>query len=120
MISPNGDPRSPRRDWRRSPTLAIAFAAVWLTIQLAIPLSQLGSDEPSDRFVWRMFTTFVPAVEFTVSTPDGTTSVDLAEIVARLRADLPLKRSVPPHLCRVIEDAVSVSWSNGYHKCDGP
>ena len=119
MIS-SDDALSPEKDWRRTPRLAIAFITIWLLIQLVVPLSAVSGDAPPGRFVWRMFSTSEHPPEYSVFTPDANTPVDLAQITARLRADLPFDRFVPQHVCAVVDDAVRVSWDGGDYECPTP
>lgn len=104
-------------EWRSSPAIAILAIALFLTIQLAIPLSRLGDYDNSQRFGWQMFSTHVERIIFTVHTDATSSEVDLNEILARVRGDLPLTELVPPHLCRVTPDAERVTWSDEAYPC---
>ena len=101
------------KSWRDLPIAARTFIVVWLAIQILYPLRGVGLEEVPERFVWRMFSTFVAAPEYIVTTPDSTTLIDLNDVTARLRADLPFERFLPQHLCETFPDAVTVSWAGG-------
>ena len=106
--------------WREVPVGARVFIVAWLLIQLGVPLSAVGSDQPPERFVWRMFSTAVPPPKYVVTTPDETVVIDLNDLTARLRADLPFDRFVPDHLCRRFPDASTVSWADNSYPCVTP
>ena len=104
-------------NWRQSRPLALMVIAVFLIIQLALPISRLG-DVSAKRFGWQMFSEGSTLPLFVVHTDDGTefeTSLD--DYTAMLRADIDLVDLVPPHLCAVVPDAASVTWQTGEYRC---
>ena len=105
--------------WRKTPTAARAFVVVWLLVQLAIPIARATSDAPG-RFIWHMFSSSAAAPLYTVATPNSSVVVDLEDITARLRADLPFDEFVPLHLCATIPGAVAVHTPTDVVPCITP
>lgn len=106
-------------EWQRSPRLAAIVVVGWMLVQLAIPTWRLAADG-QDRFAWRMFSTFEARPTFVVHTPNDQRVVDLHEVTARLRGDLDLEAHLPDHLCRIVGDAVRITWHEGEHLCLTP
>ena len=67
--------------------------------------------------MWHMFSTSQPAPHYTVTTPETVVTIDLADITARLRADLPFEEFVPQHLCMIVADAVTMQTPSGVVSC---
>jgi hypothetical protein len=103
------------KGWRRSPVVAAASIAVFLAVQLAIPISRIGDD--ARRFGWQMFSTAQFAPEFVVVTATEEIEIDHRDYVAMPRADVDFETLLPPHLCVVVPAAVSVRWEGGEHQC---
>jgi hypothetical protein len=97
--------------------VAVVGVALFVVLQLAIPISRMGSDEGPQRFGWQMFSTVGEAIEFTVHTPTGTVIIDLEDVMARARSDVPLEELLPPHLCNTVEGAESVTWDDKSYQC---
>lgn len=105
-------------EWRRSPVVAVVAITLFLTVQIAIPVGRLASEEPAaPRFGWQMFSTYQPEANYVVVTESETIDVDLEEVTARLRADLDLPAWLPPHLCSTIPGALSVGWGEENYRC---
>ena len=104
-------------EWRKSPTVAVVGVALFVIVQIAIPISRMGDAEQAQRFGWQMFSTVGEATEFTVHTPTGTVVIDLEEVMARARADIPLAELLPPHLCDTVEGAEFVTWDDKRYQC---
>ena len=102
--------------WRTSRVAAVSVIAVFFIVQLAIPISRIGDDDPR-RFGWQMFSTSSQAPHFVVTTDTGEVEVDLADYMARVRGDIDIVSLMPPHLCNVIPGAESVSWEGGDFEC---
>lgn len=109
----NGD-RS--NSWRSSPVVALVVIALFFAVQLALPSSRLG-DPAASRFGWQMFSTYQEEIEFTVNTAEGSRVVDLRELTAQFRVELPLDELVPDHLCRTVPGAISVTVDGEEHRC---
>lgn len=105
------------REWRKSPVVALVAIALFAILQVTIPLMRLDDDARAQRFGWQMFSTYSPQIEFTVNTQEGTEPVDIDEIVARLRADLPLEEVVPPYICETTPSALEVTWDGQEYEC---
>ena len=103
--------------WRRSPIVALAVIAVFTVIQLAIPISQIGGPQATDRFAWQMFSTFIPDPGFVVVTESGESEVVISEHMARVRWDIAIAEVLPDHLCRTVPGAVRVVWDEGSRDC---
>lgn len=103
-------------DWRQSRVAAGLIILVFVVVQLAIPLSRLGSNGPQ-RFAWQMFSKATQNREFVVTTDHGETEVVLADYLAMARGDIDLTVYLPEHLCSVIEGAESVAWPGGSLQC---
>lgn len=88
-----------------------------LAVQLSLPVSRLGDQEIPPRFGWQMFSRTNENVGFVAVTQAGEEGVRLDRYVAKLRADVPLVRALPPHLCNVIDDINSVRWEGGEFRC---
>lgn len=90
--------------------------AIFLVIQLAIPISRFADETPR-RFGWQMFTVTRQAPDFVVHTSTHDIEIDLDDFVARARGDIDLANILPAHLCNVIPDAESITWEDGHHRC---
>lgn len=104
-------------DWRRSRFVAGFAVALFLALQLGIPLARLGEGDRTQRFGWQMFTAAEEAPEFVVVTEDSEIEIELLDYLARARADIDIVGSMPAHLCEVVAGAVSVSWQSGEFTC---
>jgi len=104
------------KDWRESPLAALLLIAVFVVIQLGIPISRLSEEGPR-RFGWQMFSVARGAPTFVAHTTSGDIEIELVDFVARARGDIDLEEVLPTHLCNVLPDANSVSWENGQLEC---
>lgn len=104
-------------EWRKSPAVAAVAVVLFVVLQLAIPINRMDNEEGPQGFGWQMFSTVGEAIEFTVHTPTGTVVIDLEDVMARARGDIPLEELLPPHLCNTVEGAVSVTWDNKSYQC---
>jgi hypothetical protein len=104
------------KDWRESRIAALLFIAVFVAIQLSIPISRLSEESPR-RFGWQMLSVAREAPTFVAHTNLGDNEIELVDFVARARGDIDLEEVLPTHLCRVLSDANSVSWENGQLEC---
>ena len=102
--------------WRSSRLASLLVIAVFLAIQVSVPISRLIHDTPQ-RFGWQMYSSGRPATEFTVTTSDGVISVNKRDFLAAARAEIAYEELLPPHLCVVIADAVAVEWEEGEYQC---
>jgi hypothetical protein len=103
--------------WRQSRAVALVVIAVFLTVQLIIPIGRYGNFEVTQRFGWQMFAGFVPAPQITVVTSDGEHPVVLDDYMAWPRADIDIVRYLPAHLCEIVPDVQSVRWETGSLEC---
>ena len=103
------------RDWRKSRNAAVIGVTVFLILQLAIPISRIGDD--ARRFGWQMFSTAQRAPQFVVITESGEIDIENGDYLAKSRADLDLETLLPPHLCSVVPDAISIRWDEGEFEC---
>jgi hypothetical protein len=90
---------------------------VFLTLQLALPISRLGPHESARRFGWQMFSIAREDPTFVVETESGQSVVDLNEYMAGARGDVDIVGALPTHLCVVYPGAVRVTWESGAHEC---
>jgi hypothetical protein len=104
------------KNWRESRVAATLFIAVFVAIQLTVPISRLSEEGPR-RFGWQMFSVARGAPTFVAHTDSGDIEIELADFVARARGDIDLEEVLPSHLCSVLADANSVSWENGQLEC---
>lgn len=104
-------------EWRKSPLVAGIAVALFVLIQLAIPVGRLGDHERAQRFGWQMFSVSVPAPTLTVVTDSGEEKVVLEDYMARVRSDIDILALMPPHLCDVVAGARKVTWDGGSHQC---
>lgn len=95
----------------------MALIAIFLVVQLAIPISRLSPPETAHRWAWQMFSRTPHSIQFVIHTPTDTTDVELHEYMAQVRGDIDLTEVLPPHLCAVSEDAVKVTWDSGELEC---
>ena len=103
-------------DWRNSRVLALVVIGAFFVIQLAIPISRLGSGDPA-RFGWQMYSSADPAPVFTIETVDGEEAVELDHYLAARRVEIDVTTLLPEHLCTVINGAIRVTWDGGEHTC---
>ena len=98
--------------------LAVTIVSLFFLIQLGVPSLRLATGDASvQRFGWQMFSSFSPDIEFTVHTPDGSQTVDIQEVTARLRSDIDFEKLLPPHLCETVGGAERVTWEDEVFKC---
>ena len=97
--------------------VAILAVALFFAIQLSIPLARMGDHDRSQRFGWQMFSVANEAPDFTVETGEGEVSIELSDVLARVRGDLDLPGLLPPFLCDTVEGAISVTWGNEEYRC---
>jgi len=95
---------------------AIVFTAV-LAAQLGIPLSRLGADDQAQRFGWQMFSGSRGFPQFIVVTATGEKEIKAGDFLLRSRVEIDVVSALPPHLCAVIEGAVTVTWDKGSYRC---
>jgi hypothetical protein len=101
---------APRRT-RATEVAAALFFVAFLAVQLAVPLIQLVSAPRPARFSWQMYSVVSDAPRFDLVMRDGTSQpVALELYVTSLRADVPLVRYLPPHLCRLFPQAMAVRY----------
>lgn len=103
-------------DWRKSPRVAVVAVVFFVVIQLIVPIARTASGEKG-RFGWQMFSLATEPIEFVVHTDDESTVVDLEEITARHRNELPFEDLVPPFLCQTTPGAVEVTWDDQTYRC---
>ncbi len=103
-------------DWRGTRPLAYVILAVILCLQLALPLSRLGTDDR--RFGWKMFSEEGTPLGLGVHTTDGSEiEIDPGDYMAMVRVDVDILDLLPPHLCTVVPDAARVTWEGGSLEC---
>lgn len=103
--------------WRKSRAVAAIAVAAFLALQLAVPISRLGTHESAPRFAWQMFSTAREAPEFVVETDDGARQISLGRYMAGARGDVDIEGLMPPHLCELFPEAERVTWQWGEHEC---
>jgi hypothetical protein len=100
--------RSGRGPWTSKSIAAAAFFVLFLAFQIAMPLVKLSAPRPA-RFGWHMFTAIPKRTQFTLLMRDGTRRpVDLTLYVGLSRGEVNMRQELPPHLCRVVPDAIAV------------
>jgi hypothetical protein len=104
-------------EWRKSSTVAVVGLALFAILQLGIPASQVGDSDRPQRFGWQMFSVLGERITFTVLTPDGPQDMELEEVMARARGDIPIEILIPPHLCDSVEGAESITWGSSVYEC---
>lgn len=109
-------PLGDRLGWRGSRLLVAVLIGLFFTIQLAIPIDRLDSDQAM-RFGWQMFSFAHPTPEFSVRTTEGESNVEIDDYVASSRVDVDLIRWLPPHMCAVVDGAIEIKWDEGSLKC---
>jgi hypothetical protein len=105
--------------WRWNRRVAIVVTAVALAIQFVVPtwVFFVGVGDHVPRFGWQMYSTVTQVTTYVVHTGAGTTEVRSGRYTAIPRADLPLHRLIPAHLCKIIEGAEKVTWEGGEFRC---
>ena len=91
--------------------------AVFLTVQLTLPIGRLGPHESARRFGWQMFSVAREDPTFVVATDSGQSVIDLNDYMAGARGDVDIVGFLPPHLCSVVPGAVRVTWDSGEYRC---
>jgi len=117
------DGASPRR--RLAGLVAASFFVAFLAIQIAVPIVQLVWAPRPARFGWQMYSVVSAAPRFDLIMRDGLARpLDITPYVTSLRADVPLTRFLPPHLCTLFSDAAAVRYQMddgsqaGIYQCD--
>jgi hypothetical protein len=88
------------------------FFVAFLAIQLAAPLVQLFWAPRPARFGWQMYSVVSKPPRFELIMRDGAAQpLDISPYVTSMRADVPLARFLPPHLCKLFPDAAAVSYA---------
>lgn len=103
-------------DWRRSRGIAALAVGMFLTVQLAIPINRVASGAP-ERFGWQMFSKARDPIELSIEKPTGFETVDLEEVLARVRLDMDLEALVPSFLCDTDTSIVAVIWNGERLRC---
>jgi hypothetical protein len=105
--------------------ITVCFFVVFLAAQILIPLAQLAWSPRPARFGWQMYSVVSNAPRFDLVMRDGTANpLDITPYVTSLRADVPLARFLPPHLCILFPDAAAVHYQiddgsqAGTYQCD--
>ena len=76
-----------------------AGVALFLAIQIAVPIAALAGPRPT-RFSWQMFTTFTPAPAAWIEDADGAVeAVDLAALLVHPRPESDLAGAIVSALC---------------------
>jgi len=104
-------------EWRKSPTVAAVIVALFVILQFVIPISRSSDGEHPERFGWQMFSSAGEAIEFSVHTATGTLVIDLQEVMANPRGDIPLEELLPTHLCETVDGAAFVTWNDKRYEC---
>jgi hypothetical protein len=88
------------------------FFVAFLAIQIAVPVIQLIWSPRPARFGWQMYSVVSKPPRFELIMRDGTARpLDITPYVTSMRADVPLVRFLPPHLCKLFPDAAAVSYA---------
>jgi hypothetical protein len=113
---------------RRTPSSTIIVACFFLAFlagQILIPLAQLAWSPRPARFGWQMYSVASAAPRFELIMRDGAVKpLDITPYVTSLRADVPLARFLPPHLCMLFPDAAVIHHQMddgsqaGTYQCD--
>jgi hypothetical protein len=107
------DALSARRK-RRVELVAAGFFVAFLAIQIAVPIVQLVWAPRPARWGWQMYSVISTAPQFELISRDGAARpLDITPYVTSMRADVPLARFLPPHLCKLFPDAAAVSYALG-------
>lgn len=94
------DRHTPDRGWTTTRRAALAFVAVWLTIQLAVPAAALLTDPPA-RFSWQMYSGLSEHPSYILVYDDGEEEREThGSLLPWTRADLPYHEHLPRYLCR--------------------
>jgi hypothetical protein len=107
----------PMSSWRGSPVVAAVACALFLVVQLAIPISRIDETDRGTRFGWHMFSGAQGTPEFVVETAEGEKNIALEDYMARVRVDVDIRGQLPSHVCDVVPGALVVSWDQGEHLC---
>ena len=76
-----------------------ALAALWLMLQIGIPLYALTQPRPA-RWGWQMFAGISVPLRFEAVTANETFPILLSDYVGNQRGDLELTTYLPPEICR--------------------
>jgi hypothetical protein len=107
----DADPMVGRSAGRAAHAVAICFFLVFLAIQLAVPLVQLVTAPRPARFGWQMYSVVSAPPRFSLIMRDGAARpLDIGPYVTSMRADVPLTRFLPAHLCALFPDAAAVDY----------
>jgi hypothetical protein len=98
---------------RNGPSILFAacFFVAFLVAQILIPLAQLAWVPRPARFGWQMYSVASAAPRFELIRRGGDSKrLDITPYVTSLRADVPLARFLPPHLCQLFPDTAAVHY----------
>ncbi len=99
---------APAAGWTTARRAALAFIAVWLTVQLAVPAAALLTDPPA-RFSWQMYSGLSQHPSYVLVFDDGEEQREThGSLLEWTRADLPYHERLPRHLCRTQEGLAEV------------
>ncbi len=94
-----------------STMIAACFFAVFLAVQILVPLAQFMWAPRPARFGWQMYAVASAAPRFELIMRDGTAKpLDITPYVTSLRGDVPLARFLPQHLCTLFPGAAAVHY----------
>jgi hypothetical protein len=89
----------------------MCFFVAFLAFQLTAPLVQLVAAPRPARFGWQMYSVVSEPPRFSLLMRDGAAKpLDIRPYVTSMRADVPLARLLPAHLCTIFPDAVAVHY----------
>jgi hypothetical protein len=99
---------SPETSWTRPDVVRAVALAVYLLLQVGIPLRSYLSDEGSARYSWRMYSSLLAQPPYLVEFHDGTRdTVPLSKYAINARVDINWPDRYPAHLCAVVPGAVA-------------
>lgn len=98
-------------------TTVRVVAALFLAVQAAVPVFQLGRERPS-RWGWQMFSGPVPVEQLRIEYPDGTEFVALPRLLAFHRPEIRPGPLLLRRICELRPRAVRVSAGSIEEACD--
>lgn len=95
--------------WTHGELARAAVFAIYIVLQIAVPLRAFAADVGNDRYSWRMYARLLIHPEWVVTLQDGSSdTIPIGEYSIHPRGELEWESHYPAHLCSVVANAREV------------